>query len=90
MYDLFDTYEGEEYIGSIDRASDAFELIFDRIKDTDGECAFTFKTAAEPVPDLEDAINKAIEKASERYFEECDFSDDDYVDRSDYSDEFYD
>ena len=95
MYEFYDTYDGEELIGTTDSLAIAFDICYERIEATDGECAITYKAVDEPNPSYEEALDQIIETASERYFNKCeigyfDVNDDDYIDRADYSDEFYD
>lgn len=42
-YDIFDTYEGNEFIGAIVDYDEAYDIFYNWLCTTDGECCFMYQ-----------------------------------------------
>lgn len=70
MYRLYDVYDGEDFLGIAADYADAYNIFYQRIEDTDGECDFDFEPSNGEVDDeLQTKILEAMDTAMSDYLD---------------------
>lgn len=80
VYNLYDVYEDEELLGQASDYTDAYNIFYQRIEATDGECDFDFEsTDGERDKEFEAKILEAMDTAMTDYLDNnYDSEDEDY------------
>lgn len=77
-YDIFDTYEGNEFISAVVNYNEAYDVFYNWLCTTDGECCFMYEPSegSNASPAFEAQIRGALDAAWSDFWAEEDEEDD--------------